>query len=165
MIFKNWNILILIVSLVSIISALIAEFIFNLQPCELCLKQRHPYYYMILISLLIFFIPFSLKIFGYMLIQISSIYGLFYAIWHVGVENNLLSGPAGCSTGLDLSENIGSLKEQILSKQVISCNEIIWSFFGVSAASVNTLVLLFIFIINAIYIYKNYGQKKEKKSN
>ena len=165
MIFKNWNILILIVSVVSIITALIAEFIFNLQPCELCLKQRHPYYFMILISVLIFFIPFSLKIFGFMLIQISSIYGLFYAIWHVGVENNLLSGPVGCSTGLDLSENIGSLKEQILSKQVISCDEVIWSFFGISAASVNTLVLLFIFIINAIYIAKNYGQKEEKKNN
>ena len=90
---------------------------------------------------------------------------MFYAIWHVGVENNLLSGPAGCSTGLDLSENIGSLKEQILSKQVISCNEVIWSFFGISAASINTIVLLFIFIINAIYIYNYNGQKKEKKNN
>ncbi len=165
MIFKNWNILILIVSVVSIITALIAEFIFNLQPCELCLKQRHPYYFMILISVLIFFIPFSLKIFGFMLIQISSIYGLFYAIWHVGVENNLLSGPSGCSTGLDVAENAANLKEQILSKQVVSCDEVIWSFFGISAASINTLVLLFIFIINAIYIYKFYDQKKEKKSN
>ena len=165
MIFKNWNILILIVSVVSIITALIAEFIFNLQPCELCLKQRHPYYVMILISALIFFIPFSLKIFGFMLIQISSIYGLFYAIWHVGVENNLLSGPSGCSAGLDVAENAANLKEQILSKQVVSCDEVIWSFFGISAASINTLVLLCIFIINAIYIYKFYDQKKEKKSN
>ena len=165
MIFKNWNILILIVSVVSIITALIAEFIFNLQPCELCLKQRHPYYFMILISIFIVFVPFSLKLFGYVLIQISSIYGLFYAIWHVGVENNLLSGPSGCSTGLEIVENTSNLKEQILSKQVISCEEVIWSFFGISAASINTLVLLCIFIINAIYIYKFYDQKKEKKSN
>ncbi|MDA9749064.1 disulfide bond formation protein B [Pelagibacteraceae bacterium] len=165
MIFKHWNILIFIVSLISIITALIAEFVFNLQPCELCLKQRHPYYFMILISAFIFFIPFSLKIFGYFLIQISSIYGLFYSIWHVGVENNLLSGPSGCSAGLSIAENIDNLKEQILSKQVINCEEVIWSFFGISAASINTLVLLFIFLINAIYIYKNYGQKKEKKSN
>ena len=165
MIFKNWNILILAVSLISIIMALIAEFVFNLQPCELCLKQRHPYYFMILISIFIFFIPLSLKFFGYLLIQISSIYGLFYAIWHVGVENNLLSGPSGCSAGLDLSKNTTSLKEQILSKQVISCDEVIWSFFGISAASINTIVLLFIFIINAIYIIKYYGQKKEAKSN
>ena len=86
MIFKYWNALILIISIISISTALIAEFIFNLQPCELCLKQRHPYYLMILISLFIFFISFKLKLFGYLLIQMSSIYGLFYAIWHVGVE-------------------------------------------------------------------------------
>ena len=164
MIFKNWNILLLIISSISIITALIAEFVFNLHPCELCLKQRHPYYLMILISIFIILIPYSLKLFGYLLIQISSIYGLFYSIWHVGVENSLLSGPSGCSAGLEITENTASLKEQILSKQVVSCDEIIWSFFGISAASINTLVLLFIFIINAIYIYKYHDQKKEKKN-
>ena len=164
MIFKNWNTLILITSIISIFTVLIAEFVFNLQPCELCLKQRHPYYFIIFISLLIYLVPVSYKFLGYLLIQLSAIYGLFYAIWHVGVENNLLNGPSGCSASLDISENVSDLKQQILSKQVISCDEVIWSFFGFSAASVNTLVLLFIFIINAIYIYKYYGKKKEKKS-
>ena len=164
MIFKNWNTLILITSIISIFTVLIAEFVFNLQPCELCLKQRHPYYFIIFISLLIFLVPVSYKFLGYLLIQLSAIYGLFYAIWHVGVENNFLNGPSGCSASLDISENVSDLKQQILSKQVISCDEVIWSIFGFSAASINTLVLLFIFIINAIYIYKYYGQKKEKKS-
>ena len=164
MIFKNWNTLILITSIISIFTVLIAEFVFNLQPCELCLKQRHPYYFIIFISLLIYLVPVSYKFLGYLLIQLSAIYGLFYAIWHVGVENNLLNGPSGCSASLDISENVSDLKQQILSKQVISCDEVIWSIFGFSAASINTLVLLFIFIINAIYIYKYYGKKKEKKS-
>ena len=164
MIIRNWTKLLFVISFVSISSALVAEYFFNLQPCELCLKQRHPYYLMILISVFIFFIPFKLKLFGYLLIQISSIYGLFYAIWHVGVENNLLSGPSGCSAGLEITENTINLKEQILSKQVISCDEVIWSFFGISAASINTIVLLFIFIVNALYIYKYYGNKKEKKN-
>ena len=164
MIFKNWNALILITSIISISTALIAEFIFNLQPCELCLKQRNPYYFMIFISILIYLVPISYKFLGYLLIQLSAIYGLFYAIWHVGVENNLLSGPSGCSASLDITENVSDLKQQILSKQVISCDEVIWSLFGFSAASINALVLLFIFIINAIYIYNNYYQKKEKKS-
>ena len=63
---------------------------------------------------------------------------------------------------LTSSENASDLKAQILSKQVISCDEVIWSFFGISAASINTLVLLVIFIFNAIYLYRNYGFKKEK---
>ena len=162
MIIRNWTLLLFIISLISISSALIAEYFFNLQPCELCLKQRHPYY-LILVSLVFIFIIKNLnKVVFYLLIQLASVYGLFYSIWHVGVENKILNGPAGCSAMLTNSENTTDLKAQILSKQVISCDEVIWSFFGISAASINTLVLLVIFILNAIYLFRYYGIKKEK---
>ena len=161
MILKHWNYVLLLVSSISILSALIAEYFFNLQPCELCLKQRHPYYFIIVFIIINFLIPFSKKIFIFLLIQLSSLYGLFYAVWHVGVENKFLQGPSGCSAGLDISSNTVDLKEQILSKQVISCDEIVWSIFGLSAASINTIILLVIFIFNAIYIYKYYGTKKK----
>ena len=100
----------------------------------------------------------------YFLIQLSTVYGLFYSVWHVGVENKFLNGPAGCSAGLAEATNISDLKEQIFNKQVISCDEVIWSFFGISAASLNTIVLLFIFFINGLYIYKYYEKKKETYS-
>ena len=161
MILRNWYFILLLISLFSISSALIAEYFYELQPCELCLKQRHPYYLFILLVLTIFFIPSIFKFFISILIQLATIYGIFYSLWHVGVENQLLEGPSGCSTGLEVSSNVLDLKEQILSKQVISCDEVIWSLFGISAASINTLVLLFIFFINALYIYKTYA-KKEK---
>ena len=164
MIIKNWNYILLLISSVSILSALIAEYFFNLQPCELCLKQRHPYYFIITLILINFFIPISYKIYLFFLIQLSSLYGLFYAVWHVGVENNFLKGPSGCSASLDMSSNTVDLKEQILSKQVVSCDEVVWSFFGLSAASINTIILLVIFILNANYIFNNYGPKKEKNS-
>ncbi len=162
MILKHWNYVLLLVSSVSILSALIAEYFFNLQPCELCLKQRHPYYFMIGLIIINFLIPISKKIFVFLLVQLSSLYGLFYAIWHVGVENKFLKGPSGCSAGLNISSNTVDLKEQILSKQVISCDDVVWSFFGLSAASINTIILLVIFILNASYIYYNYVSKKEK---
>ena len=162
MIIRNWTLLLFIISLISISSALIAEYFFNLQPCELCLKQRHPYYLILVCLVFIFIIKNLNKIVFYLLIQLSAVYGLFYSIWHVGVENKIFKGPAGCSAMLTSSENASDLKAQILSKQVISCDEVIWSFFGISAASINTLVLLVIFIFNAIYLYKNNGFKKEK---
>ena len=162
MIIRSWTLLLFIISLISISSALIAEYFFNLQPCELCLKQRHPYY-LILVSLVFIFIIKNLnKVVFYLLIQLATVYGLFYSIWHVGVENKILKGPSGCSVMLTNSESASDLKAQILSKQVISCDEVIWSFFGISAASINTLVLLVIFILNAIYLFKYYGIKKEK---
>lgn len=162
MIIRNWTLLLFIISLISISSALIAEYFFNLQPCELCLKQRHPYYLILVCLVFIFIIKNLNKIVFYLLIQLSAVYGLFYSIWHVGVENKILKGPSGCSVMLKNSESASDLKAQILSKQVISCDEVIWSFFGISAASINTLVLLVIFILNAIYLFKNYGIKKEK---
>ena len=162
MIIRNWAKFLFVISFISISSALVAEFFFNLQPCELCLKQRHPYYLILICLVFIFLLKNSNKIWLYSVIQFASVYGLFYSIWHVGVENKILKGPAGCSAMLTSSENASDLKAQILSKQVISCDEVIWSFFGISAASINTLVLLVIFIFNAIYLYRNNGFKKEK---
>ena len=162
MIIRNWTLLLFIISLISISSALIAEYFLNLQPCELCLKQRHPYYLILVCLVFIFIIKNLNKIVFYLLIQLSAVYGLFYSIWHVGVENKILKGPSGCSVMLTNSESASDLKAQILSKQVISCDEVIWSFFGISAASINTLVLLVIFIFNAIYLYRINGFKKEK---
>ncbi len=162
MIIRNWTKVLFVISFISISSALIAEYFFNLQPCELCLKQRHPYYLILVCLVFIFFFKNLNKIWLYLVIQFSSVYGLFYSIWHVGVENKILKGPAGCSAMLTSSESASDLKAQILSKQVINCDEVIWSFFGISAASINTLVLLVIFIFNAIYLYKNNGIKKEK---
>ena len=160
MIIRNWNYCLFLISSIAILSALIAEHIYGLQPCELCLKQRLPYYLFIIISLLIFFIPSLYKLIIFGLIQIGTIYGIFYSIWHVGVENKLLKGPAGCSASLSISSNISDLKEQILNRQVINCDEVVWSFFGISAASLNTMVLIFIFVMNGLYIY--YYGKKEK---
>ena len=160
MIFKNWYLIILGISIISISSALVAEYIFNLQPCELCLKQRHPYYFFIILSLITLFILSGYKYYISFLIQIGAIYGIFYSVWHVGVENKLLKGPGGCSANLNISSDANELKEQIFSKQVISCDEVIWSLFGISAASINTIVLLFIFIINGLYIYKYHAKKK-----
>tara|TARA_B100000575_G_scaffold224657_1_gene185144 strand:+ start:10023 stop:10508 length:486 start_codon:yes stop_codon:yes gene_type:complete len=161
MILRYWNYLLIIISVIAIASALIAEYIFNLQPCELCLKQRHPYYLIIFVSLIIFFIPSFQRSILYVLIQLAAIYGIFYSVWHVGVENKLLKGPGGCTVGLSNSLSTADLKEQILSQQVISCDEVVWSFFGISAASLNTMILLFIFVINGLYIYKIYV-KQEK---
>ena len=162
MIISNWAKFLFVISFMSISSALVAEYFFNLQPCELCLKQRHPYYLILICLVFIFLLKNLNKIWLYIIIQLASVYGLYYSIWHVGVENEILKGPAGCSAMLISSESAADLKAQILSKQVISCDEVIWSFFGISAASINTLVLLVIFIFNAIYLNRYNGFKKEK---
>ena len=158
---KYWLYLVTLISVVALASAFIAEFYFNLVPCKMCLKQREPYYIIIVGFTLIKILKWQDRIWFYLGVQLISIYGFFYSIWHVGIENKLLSGPAGCSDGLNITNNASDLKEQILSKPVINCEDVAWSIFGLSAATVNSLLLFLIFILNAIYIFNNYGKKKE----
>ena len=158
---KYWFYLVTLFSIVALASAFIAEFYFNLAPCEMCLKQREPYYIIIVSFILIAILKWQDRMWFYLGVQLISIYGLFYSIWHVGIENKLLSGPAGCSDGLNITNNASDLKEQILSKPVINCEDVAWSIFGLSAATINSLLLFLIFILNTIYILNNYGAKKE----
>jgi len=159
---KYWFWTVSILSLIAICSALIAEFIFSLEPCSMCLKQRHPYYFIILIFIIVVVFKLQQKIWFYVGVQIASIYGIFYAFWHVGIENKILSGPEECSGGLQVSNNVSSLKEQIMTKAVINCEEVTWEFLGISAASINAFIILLIFIINAVYLLNHYGSKKTK---
>ena len=161
---KYWFYLVTLFSVVALASALIAEYYFDLQPCAMCLKQREPYYIIIAGFILVMILKWQDKIWFYVGVQIVSIYGLFYSLWHVGIENKILAGPSSCSGGLNISTNTSSLKEQIISKAVINCEEVAWSIFGLSAATMNSLLLFLIFIINAIYIVNIYGFKKEKNS-
>ena len=160
MLFRYWFWIIGILSMVAISSALIAEYIFYLEPCSMCLKQRHPYYFILIIFVLFIVIHTFPRIWFYLGVQLASIYGLFYSIWHVGIEQKILQGPASCSGGLKTSTSAENLKEQIMSKAIINCEDVIWSFFGFSAATVNTFLLFYIFIFNVIYIQQFYAEKK-----
>ena len=161
---KYWFYIITLFSFIALMSAFIAEFYFNLAPCEMCLKQREPYYVILFGFILFSILRWQTHIWFYLGVQLISIYGLFYSIWHVGIENQLLPGPAGCSSGLNNTDNILSLKEQILAKPVINCEDIAWSIFGLSAATINSMLLFLIFILNAIYIFNNNGAKKENNN-
>ena len=158
---KYWFNIVSFLSIGALGSALIAEFYFDLAPCELCLKQRHTYYIIVLGFLIVTIMKWQRHIWFYLVVKIISLYGLFYSIWHVGVENKLLSGPAGCSSGLNITDSTLNLKEQIVSQPVINCADVTWSIFGLSAATINTFILILIFILNAIYLFNYYGKKKE----
>ena len=161
---KYWFYILMLISVIALGTAFIAEYYFDLAPCEMCLKQREPYYVIIVGFIIFLSLKLQYSIWFYIGVQIITIYGLFYSIWHVGIENKLVSGPAGCSSGLDIANNLTNLKEQILSKPVLNCEDVAWSIFGLSAASINSLLLFLIFIINAIYLLDNYGFKKEKNN-
>ena len=155
-----WFVIILIISLIAISSALIAEYIFYLMPCKMCLYQRHTYYFIVLLIIIFYFFKRINPIWIYFLSEIAFLYGIFFTIWHIGIEQKLLSGPEGCSASISNSTSTEDLKQQILNNEVVSCDEIIWTIFGLSAATINLILLILILFFNSFFIYKYFYAKK-----
>ena len=159
---RYWAIIVFLLSVFAISNALIAEFIFHILPCEMCYNQRYPYYYIISIFIVFYFINKTSNIWLYVLTELAVLYGLFYSVWHVGIEQNLLTGPSGCSGKLREANSVSDLKEQILNQGVINCGEISWSMFGLSAATLNSLLLFMLLLFNTIFIIKIYYDNGKK---
>jgi disulfide bond formation protein DsbB len=155
-ILKNWVVTIFILSIVAISSAFVAENFLDMAPCKLCLKQRHPYYVIIFVVFLFYFLKKHKDIWLFIITELAAAYGLFYAIWHTGIEQKILPGPSSCSGALKKIDSVENLKDQIINQSIVSCSNISWSIFGLSAATINSFVLLFILVFNTIYIYKHY---------
>tara|TARA_Y100000590_G_scaffold470216_1_gene662823 strand:- start:2805 stop:3293 length:489 start_codon:yes stop_codon:yes gene_type:complete len=157
---KNWILIILVVSIGAITSALVAEYFFKILPCQMCLYQRYPYYLLIIVSLIFFIIKkFPLSLY-YWINNFLFLFGLFFSIWHVGIEQKVLPGLAGCSNNIVITESIESLKDQIINQDIINCTDITWSFVGISFATYNTILLIFLLIINIKFTLETYYQKK-----
>ena len=158
---KNWMLIILLISFFAIGSALIAEYFFEIFPCKMCLNQRYPYYFIIIISLIFFFIKKFSYIWKLLLIECALCYGIFYATWHIGIEQKILPGLPECTTSLDHTNSLIELKNQILNQTIITCDEITWTIVGLSAATINAFILLFLLIFNSIFLIQYFNVKKK----
>ena len=89
-----------------------------------------------------------------LIIEILILTGLFFAIWHVGIENHLLTGPMGCSNIINNVNNIEELKTILTNKPIVFCDEVNWSFLGISFAIYNSLLQFLLLITNSMFIIK-----------
>ncbi len=158
---RYWAVILFTLSIIAISSAFIAEYVFNLSPCKMCLYQRYPYYFIIGVFILFYLIRKISNIWLYILTELAIFYGLFYSIWHVGIEKKLILGPSNCSAFIKKTNSIEGLKEQILNKTIVNCNDITWSILGLSAATINTILLFLFLLFNTIFIIKVFYEKEK----
>ena len=130
-------------SLALLIGAYAFEFLGNLKPCKMCLWQRWPHIAAIIIGILIFYSKSNL------LMRIASmviLFGAIIAFYHMGVEFQWWEGPTTCSSGSIANLSSTELMNKILQAPIIRCDEVQWSFAGLSMAAWNgifSLVLSF----------------------
>ena len=132
------------------------EFVLDHEPCNLCVFERIPYLVsIILISFLIFTNKFEKIII--VVLALVFILGTIISFYHYGIEEGFFSESMLCdlrNEQFNLNKN-ELLKE--LEKKTVSCKDVTFRFFGLSLATINTIISIFLSGI-MIKVIKNYGK-------
>ncbi|MCY7271793.1 MAG: disulfide bond formation protein B [Sphingomonas bacterium] len=118
--------------------AYLSQYVGGLHPCEMCYWQRWPHFFAIAVAALAFLSPADsrnarlLTALAAIAIAVSGAIGIF----HAGVEYRWWEGLTRCSTG-------GALTlDEIMNVPLIRCDQVQFSFLGVSMAGWNALISL-----------------------
>ena len=119
--------------------ALTSQYAFGYAPCELCLWQRWPYVVIFACALLAILLRGSKPWDGWLLFfaALAALFGAGVAFFHVGVEQHWWGGLEGCSLHTTAVGTAADRVAQLLAAPVVRCDEISWTFLGLSMASWN----------------------------
>ena len=156
------------ISLSMILFVLISEYVFGFAPCSLCLIQRYPHMLVAITSVwLIFFRTHNF--FLYPVNTLVMALSIILASYHVGVEQSIFQGPQSCSSSnlsLVSEKSAETLLKEILNTSVVRCNEVIWSFMGLSMATWNLILSIALFIgwtVSTLHFLRFFQSKSFSK--
>ena len=150
--------IILFFSIFVLIVAYFIEYFLKHEPCNLCLIERIPY----IISIIIISICLFLKKFEkitFILLTIIFIAGAFVSFYHFGIEQGFFEESLACISNNDES----LLNKKDLLKEIqnakISCKDVDFTLFGLSLATINTIISLILSVIS-IRLFINYDKNR-----
>ena len=130
-------------SFIALSFAYFVEFVLGHEPCNLCKIERIPYIgSIILISFLIFTNKWEKIILS--IILLLFIFGSVTSIYHLGIEQGIISESLLCELGLNTNiQNSDDLLKS-LKKTPISCKDVTFRIFGLSLATFNAFLSIVI---------------------
>lgn len=117
---------------------------FGYAPCDLCLKERLPYYAGILVAALSFalvaggfrrVLPMALA-----LLALTFAGSLIFGAYHAGVEWGFWRGPADCTGAIPKAESMADFLQQLKTVKVVRCDAVAIRILGLSLAGWNAVV-------------------------
>ena len=138
--------LILLFSIFSLIAAYFIQYVLKHQPCNLCLIERIPYFFsIIVISICLFtnkFEKLSLIILSLIFFSATLI-----AFYHFGIEQGFIKESLVC----DLNNESNNLSKEALLNELktmpVSCKDVTFKIFGLSLATFNIFISLILGVI------------------
>ena len=145
---------VLLIGLAAILGAWYFQLVIGLPPCPLCLEQRYAYYFAIPLAAMVLLglsVGASRKalVAALAVIALVMLWNAGLGAYHAGVEWKFWQGPQDCSGALTDLGTAGGLLDKLKSIRVVRCDEIAWSFLGLSLAGYNALISLALALIAA----------------
>ena len=145
---KNKTILslILLFSIFALFAAYFIQYVLKHQPCNLCLIERMPYFFSIIVILICFFTKRFEK-FSLIILSLIFFSATLIAFYHFGIEQGFIKESLVC----DLNNETNSLTKETLLNQLkkmpVSCKDVTFKIFGLSLATFNIFITLIFGVI------------------
>ena len=140
--------LILLFSIFAVTAAYFIQYVLGHQPCNLCLIERIPYIFSIIV---ISICLFNKKLEKLTLIILSLIFfsATLIAFYHFGIEQGFIKESLVC----ELNDKNNNLSKEALLNQLrempVSCKDVTFKVFGLSLATFNVFISLILGVITA----------------
>jgi disulfide bond formation protein DsbB len=123
------------------------QLVLGLVPCPLCLEQRYAYYLAVPLGLLVAIAaakdaPRLVLLVGLALLTLAALGNAVLGGYHAGVEWKFFQGPTDCTGPVGNLGSAGNLLARLDTVKVVRCDEIQWTFLGLSLAGYNALISL-----------------------
>jgi disulfide bond formation protein DsbB len=113
-------------------------------PCELCLKQRIPYYIGIplaaITSLAALRRQATLLLPDFIALALLFGFSTLFGIYHSGVEWGFWQGPSGCTGALTQAGSVDDFLKQLQTVKVVRCDAVAIRILGLSLAGWNAVI-------------------------
>jgi disulfide bond formation protein DsbB len=115
-------------------------------PCDLCLKQRIPYYIGIPVALLTLIVASRHRLgsraarFGLGALTLIFIASALFGAYHAGVEWGFWPGPADCTGTLEKAGSMNDFMKQLQTTKVVRCDAVAIRILGLSLAGWNAVI-------------------------
>jgi len=147
---------ILAFSVLSLLIAYFIQYVLGHKPCNLCLIERIPYIASVILISLIFILGKYERIISILLMMLF-VFGAVVSFYHFGIEQGFFNESLVCDLGNSKTLNKKELLDQLKNTEIVSCKDVSFRFLGLSLATINTIISIFLSGI-MIKVIKNYGK-------
>ena len=138
--------LVLVFSIFAILAAYFIQHVLDHQPCNLCLIERVPYIFTIIIITICLFNQKFEKI-TLIILSLTFFAAALLSFYHFGIEQGFIKESLVC----DLNSRNNELSKEALLNQLkempISCKDVTFKIFGLSLATFNIFISLILGVI------------------